>query len=75
MERLGASVLAELPILDIDEVLERIDAVSAEDVGALGADLFAPARLSAGGIGPDADAFDQALSPVGLTAALVAAEP
>jgi predicted Zn-dependent peptidase len=64
MNRLGSSVLAELPLLTVDEVLEKVDAVSIEDVRALAAELFAPGALSAAGIGPDEDAFRAALAPI-----------
>jgi predicted Zn-dependent peptidase len=64
MNRLGASVLAELPLLDVDEVIERIDAVTVQDVSALARELFAPARLSAAGIGTDEDTFRAALEPL-----------
>ena len=64
MNRLGASVLADLPLLSVDEVVERIDAVSLDDVSALAAELFAPARLSAAGIGTDQDVFRHALVPI-----------
>jgi predicted Zn-dependent peptidase len=64
MNRLGASVLADMPLLTVDEVIERIDAVTLDDVAALARDLFAPQRLSAAGIGADAGAFRRALEPV-----------
>ena len=64
MNRLGASVLAGLPLLSLDEIVERIDAVTADDVDALLRELFAPARLSAAGIGPDERAFDAALADI-----------
>jgi predicted Zn-dependent peptidase len=64
MDRLGSSVLAEMPILGVDELIERVDAVTEEDVAALGRELFDPARLSAAGIGPDAEEFARALEPV-----------
>ena len=64
MNRLGAAVLAELPILSDDEVLERIDAVTMDDVRALARELFAPGALSIAGIGPDEDAFRAALQPL-----------
>ena len=57
MERLGASILAEMPILELDEVIERIDAVDAEQLRALATELFDPERLCAAAIGPDEDAF------------------
>src|SRR3954468_23267332 len=64
MNRLGSSVLAGLPLLTVDEVLEKIETVSMEDVRALSGDLFAPATLSAAGIGPDEDAFWASLAPI-----------
>jgi len=64
MNRLGSSVLAGLPLLTVDEVIERVDAVAAEDVLALAGELFAPERLSAAGIGGSEAAFRAALEPV-----------
>ena len=64
MERLGSSVLAGMPILELDETLERIEAVDAEQVGALAAELLAAERLSAAAIGPDEEAFRAALTPL-----------
>ena len=57
MNRLGASVLADMPLLSVDEVIERIDAVTLDDIAALARDFFAPERMSAAGIGSDAAAF------------------
>ena len=71
MNRLGSAVLADMPILTVDEVIDRIDAVTMDDVRALASELFASSRMSAGGIGPDEDAFRAALAPV--SPALVAA--
>jgi len=64
MNRLGSSVLAGLPLLSVDEVLEKVDAVTLADVRALAAEFFAPGVLSAAGIGPDEDAFRGALAPI-----------
>jgi len=64
MNRLGSSVLAGLPLLTVDEVLEKIDAVSLDDVRGLAGELWAPAGLSAAGIGPDEDAFRTTLAPI-----------
>jgi predicted Zn-dependent peptidase len=64
MNRLGSSVLAALPLLTVDEVLEKVDAVSLEDVRSLAGDLFAREALSAAGIGPDEGAFRAALEPI-----------
>lgn len=64
MHVLGRSVLHDLELRTPHEVAERIDAVTAEDVRALAADLYAPEGLSAAGVGPDEDAFRAALKPV-----------
>ena len=64
MERLGSAVLAQMPILEIDETLARIDAVDAESVTALASELLAPQRLSAAAIGRDEAAFRLALAPL-----------
>jgi predicted Zn-dependent peptidase len=57
MNRLGGSVLFDLPLLEPDELMERIDAVTLDDLRELAAELWAPGNLSAAGIGPDEDAF------------------
>jgi predicted Zn-dependent peptidase len=68
MNRLGSSVLAGMPLLTVDEVVERIEAVSLADLEELAAELYAPERLSIAGIGPDEDAFRAALEPLGAAA-------
>ena len=60
----GSSVLANMPLLSVDEVEARIDAVSLDDVAELADELLAPERLSAAGIGADESAFREALEPV-----------
>ena len=72
MNRLGASLLYGLPILEPDELMERIDAVTMDDLRALTDELWAPERLSAAGIGPDEAAFREAaaeVTPAGEVAA------
>jgi predicted Zn-dependent peptidase len=64
MNRLGSSVLAGIPLLSVDEVEARIDAVSIEDLEVLAGELLAPERLSAAGIGADESAFRAALEPL-----------
>ena len=71
MNRLGSSILTGVPVLTPDEIMQAIDAVTVDDVGALARGLFDPAALSAAGVGGDEDAFRAALAPV--SAALVAA--
>jgi predicted Zn-dependent peptidase len=64
MNRLGSSVLAGIPLLSVDQVEARIDAVTVEDLQALAGELLAPERLSAAGIGADESAFRSALEPL-----------
>jgi predicted Zn-dependent peptidase len=64
MNRLGASLLYDLPILETDELMDRIDAVTMDDLRALTDELWAPERLSAAGIGPDEAAFREAAAEV-----------
>jgi predicted Zn-dependent peptidase len=64
MNRLGASTLFELPLLETDEVMARIDAVTLDDLRALVDEVWAPGSLSAAGIGPDEEAFRDAVEPV-----------
>lgn len=62
MQRLGASLMYDLPLLELDEITARIDAVSLDDLSAVAEELWAPERLSAVGIGPDEQAFQAAVS-------------
>jgi predicted Zn-dependent peptidase len=72
MNRLGASLLYGLPLLEPDEIMERIDAVTLDDLRGLTDELWAPERLSAAGIGPDEDAFRAAVAEVTPAAEVVA---
>jgi predicted Zn-dependent peptidase len=65
MNRLGSEILAGMPLLSLDETVERIDAVTLEDLAGLVDELWSPERLSAAGIGPDEARFDEALAAVG----------
>jgi hypothetical protein len=64
MHRLGGSLLFDLPLLETDEMMERIDAVTLDDVRSLVDELWAPGGLSAAGIGPDEDGFRRAVEGV-----------
>ncbi len=74
MSQLGASLLHEMPILSLDELIERIDAVELADVEALAAELFAPERLSIACVGPDERAFHEAIAPLTSGAAQAASD-
>jgi len=64
MNRLGSEVLAGAELIAIDEVIARIDAVTQDDLAALADELWAPERLAAAGIGPDAERFQAAIGDV-----------
>ena len=64
MGRLGSSIITGVPVLSVDELIERIDAVTLDDLRAVALELFAPERLSAAGVGDDEDRFRAALEPV-----------
>jgi predicted Zn-dependent peptidase len=64
MARIGKAVLFDTPLLTLDELLERIDAVTREDVAELASELYVPDSLSAAAIAPDEDRFRSALAPV-----------
>ncbi|MGO9248554.1 MAG: M16 family metallopeptidase [Solirubrobacteraceae bacterium] len=69
MNRLGSALLGEVPILSIDEIVDRIDAVTVEELRDLAQTLFAPETLSAAGVGAEEDAFLRALAPLEAVAA------
>jgi predicted Zn-dependent peptidase len=69
MNRLGSEILAGAPLLSLDEVMARIDAVTIDDVAELAAELWAPERLSCAGIGPDDVRLEEALAPVRVAVA------
>ncbi len=62
MSRLGSELLAQAPLLTLDEVVAGIDAVTLSDLSELAAELWNPERLSVAGIGPDEDRFNEALA-------------
>jgi predicted Zn-dependent peptidase len=71
MSRIARSILFGVPLLSLDEMLQRVAEVSEEDVAALAAELYDPQRLSAACIGPEEDRFRSAAEAV--SPALVAA--
>ncbi len=64
MNRLGSSVLMDVPLLSVDEVLGAFDAVTLDDVMGLARELWSPERMSAAGVGGSEDAFRSALESV-----------
>jgi predicted Zn-dependent peptidase len=72
MHRLGRSVLTETPLLSIDEVLARLDAVGRDDLHELAHDFYAPESLSAAAIGREEQVFRTALGSVNAQLAAAA---
>jgi predicted Zn-dependent peptidase len=68
MNRLGRSVLMDTPLLTLDETIERLDAVDAEQLSELARLLYPPTQMSAAAIGRDEGRFREALEPVGVAA-------
>jgi predicted Zn-dependent peptidase len=64
MGRIGKAVLFDTPLLTLDELIEKVDAVTSDEVAELARELYAPAALSAAAIAPSEDRFRSALAPV-----------
>jgi predicted Zn-dependent peptidase len=64
MARLARSTLFDVPLLSLDEMLARVEAVTEEDVVALVTELYDPERLSAACIGPQEGLFRDATASV-----------
>jgi predicted Zn-dependent peptidase len=61
MNRIGRAVLAGTELLTVDEIVERIEAVTVDDVQALAREHWQPESLSAAAIGPRGDAIRAAV--------------
>jgi predicted Zn-dependent peptidase len=64
MGRLARSILFDIPLLSLDEMLERVDAVTAGEVAELAQELYDPAKLAAACVGADEDCFRTAAGSV-----------
>ena len=64
MSRIARSVLFDLELLSLDEMLARVDAVTEADVAALASGLYDPDRFSAACIGRDEACFAKAAGAV-----------
>jgi predicted Zn-dependent peptidase len=64
MTRLGKSTVTDTPLLTPEEIVRRLEAVTAPEVAELAAALLAPERLSVAGIGPDEARFVEAVQRV-----------
>ncbi|MBE0429504.1 MAG: insulinase family protein [Thermoleophilia bacterium] len=65
MSRLGKLSVTDAAILDLDELIARVEAVTAAEVKDLARELYQPDRLTAVGIGPDAGVFEEAMEILG----------
>jgi predicted Zn-dependent peptidase len=57
MNRIGRAVLHDMPILTLDEMIGRVDAVTGKDIDGLAQELFGGRALDAAAIGPDEERF------------------
>ena len=64
MTRLGKSTITDTPLLTPEQIVERLEAVTAGEVAELAEALLAPERLSVAGIGPDEARFADAAERV-----------
>ncbi|MBK5110658.1 MAG: insulinase family protein [Thermoleophilia bacterium] len=64
MSRLARSTLHEIPLLTLDEMLARVDAVGVEDLSELASELYSGERLSAACVGRDEQRFRAAVGSV-----------
>jgi predicted Zn-dependent peptidase len=64
MSRLGKSLISDTELLSLDELVAKVDAVTADDVASVAADLLHLDRLSAAGIGPSESRFRAAIERV-----------
>lgn len=60
MARIGRAALHDLPILTLDEMIERIDAVDGPALVELAGQILGSGRPSASCVGPDPDLFTEA---------------
>jgi predicted Zn-dependent peptidase len=75
MMQLAGSVLFEVPILSLDEIEERVDAVTMDDLHNVAAEFYAPKRFNVAAVGSDEAVIRSALEPLNpeLAAAPLAA--
>jgi predicted Zn-dependent peptidase len=64
MSRLARSIMFDVPLLSIDELLASVDEVRTEEVAQLADELYDPRRLSAACIGPAEEHFREATGSV-----------
>jgi predicted Zn-dependent peptidase len=64
MGRMSRAILFDLPVLSLDELLARVDAVTVDDLAELANEVYHPGRLSAACVGADESRFRDAASQI-----------
>jgi predicted Zn-dependent peptidase len=64
MTRLGKATVTDIPLLTPEQIVKRLEAVTASEIAALADALMTPERLSVAGIGPDEGSFSEAVQRV-----------
>jgi predicted Zn-dependent peptidase len=64
MSRIARGIQFDVPLLSLDEMLERVDGVDRDQVAALADELYDPGKLAAACVGPDEDCFRTAAAEV-----------
>ncbi len=62
MMQIGGSTLFDVPILSLDEIEQKIDAVTMDDLHALAAEFYAPQRFNVAAVGADEAQIRSALT-------------
>ena len=64
MTRLGKATVTDTPLLPVEDIVRRLDAVTTDQVAELAGQVFDAGQLSAAGIGPDESRFREAVERV-----------
>lgn len=64
MMQLGGAVLFDVPILSLDEIEQRVDAVSLDDLRAIAGEFYRPERFNVAAVGADEDVIRRAVAPL-----------
>ncbi len=67
MGRIARGILFDVPLLSLDQMLERVDAVERDELAALAHELYDPAALAAACVGADETPFRAAAGHVSET--------
>jgi predicted Zn-dependent peptidase len=64
MSRIARGILFDVPVLSLDEILERVDAVDLDEIAVLADEFYDPGKLAAACVGPEEDCFRTAAAEV-----------